>query len=110
MWATEVRFTRAIVGPFQKSSRSTLLKVGESGLSHKGDGTRFEDYYAYGTDVLAATDGRVIKTANDQSQGPSAMQRPDETQEAYSARLQKEQASRLAKGLTAITGNHVMVR
>ena len=86
-----------------------IAKVGESGLSHKGDGTRFEDYYAYGTDVLAAADGRVIKTANDQSEDPSAMQRPDETQEAYSARLQKEQASRLAKGLTGITGNYVMI-
>ena len=33
------------------------------------------------------------------------MQRPNETQQAYFARLQKEQGERLAKGLTAITGN-----
>lgn len=52
-----------------------IAKVGESGLSHKGDGTRFDDYYAYGADVLAAADGRVIS----------------------------------AKGLTAITGNYVMI-
>src|SRR6267378_3567822 len=38
-----------------------------------------------------------------------AMQRPNETQEAYFARLQKEQGERLAKGLTAITGNYVMI-
>src|SRR5438046_6122259 len=37
------------------------------------------------------------------------MQRPDETQEAYFARLQKEQGERLAKGLKAITGNYVMI-
>ena len=37
------------------------------------------------------------------------MQRPNETQEAYFARLQKEQGERLAKGLTAITGNYVMI-
>jgi murein DD-endopeptidase MepM/ murein hydrolase activator NlpD len=86
-----------------------IAKVGENGLSHKGDGTRFDDYYAYGADVLAAADGRVIKTANDQSEDASAMQRPDETQEAYFTRLQKEQGERLAKGLTAITGNYVMI-
>jgi murein DD-endopeptidase MepM/ murein hydrolase activator NlpD len=86
-----------------------IAKVGESGLSHKGDGTRFQDYYAYGADVLAAGDGRVIRTANDQPEDPSSMQRPDETQEAYFARLQKEQGERLAKGLTAITGNYVMI-
>jgi hypothetical protein len=86
-----------------------IAKVGESGLSHKGDGTRFDDYYAYGADVLAAADGRVIKTANDQPEDPSAMQRPNETQQAYFARLQKEQGERLAKGLMAITGNYVMI-
>jgi len=86
-----------------------IAKVGENDLSHKGDGTRFEDYYAYGADVLAAADGRVIRTANDQPEDSTAMQRPDETQEAYFARLQKEQEERLAKGPTAITGNYVMI-
>jgi murein DD-endopeptidase MepM/ murein hydrolase activator NlpD len=86
-----------------------IAKIGESGLSHKGDGTRFDDYYAYGADVLAAADGRVISAVNDHPEDPSAMQRPNETQEAYFARLQKEQGERLAKGLTAITGNYVMI-
>jgi len=86
-----------------------IAKVGESGLSHKGDGTRFDDYYGYGAGVLAAADGRVIRAVNDQPEDPSAMQRPNETQEAYFARLQKEQGERLANGLTAITGNYVMI-
>jgi len=86
-----------------------IAKIGETGLSHKGDGTRFDDYYAYGADVLAAADGRVIGATNDQPEDPSAMQRPNETQEAYFARLQKEQGERLSKGLTAITGNYVMI-
>lgn len=86
-----------------------VAKIGESGLTHKRDGTRFDDYYAYGADVLAAADGRVIRTTNDQPEDPSAMQRPNETQEAYFTRLQKEQGERLAKGLTAITGNYVMI-
>ena len=86
-----------------------IAKVGESGLSHKGDGTHFDDYYAYGADVLAAADGHVIGAANDQPEDASAMHLPNETQEAYFARLQKEQGGRLAKGLTAITGNYVMI-
>ena len=86
-----------------------IAKIGESGLSHKGDGTRFSDYYAYGADVLAAANGRVTSVANDQLEDPSAMQRPNESQEAYFARLQKEQAERLAKGPMAIAGNYVMI-
>ncbi len=37
------------------------------------------------------------------------MQRPNETQEGYFARLQSEQAGRLAKGAAAIAGNYVMI-
>src|SRR5437763_9115564 len=86
-----------------------IAKLGGDGLTHRGDGTKFEDYYAYGSEVLTASDGRGIKAANDQPEDPSAMQRPGETQEAYFARLRKEQGERLAKGLTAITGNYVMI-
>jgi murein DD-endopeptidase MepM/ murein hydrolase activator NlpD len=86
-----------------------IAKLGGDGLSHKGDGTRFEDYYAYGADILAAAGGRVVGVANDQSEDPATMQRPDESQQAYFARLQKDQAGRLAKGMTAVTGNYVMI-
>jgi murein DD-endopeptidase MepM/ murein hydrolase activator NlpD len=84
-----------------------IAKLGDTGLSHKGTGTRFEDYYAYGADILAAADGRVIEMASDQTEDPTAMQRPDETKEAYFARLQKEQAERLEKG--SLLGNFVMI-
>ena len=86
-----------------------IAKIAEGGVTHKGDGTRFDDYYAYGADVLAAAAGGVTGIANHQPEDPSAMQRPNETQETYFARLQKEQAERLAKGLTAIAGNYVMI-
>ena len=86
-----------------------IAKLGGDGLTHKGVGTRFDDYYAYGADVLAAADGRVTSATNDQQEDSSAMQRPNETKQAYFARLQKEQGARLAKGLTAITGNYVMI-
>jgi murein DD-endopeptidase MepM/ murein hydrolase activator NlpD len=84
-----------------------IAKLGDTGLSHKGTGTRFADYYGYGADVLAAADGRVIEVASDQSEDPTAMQRPDETQEAYFKRLQKEQAERLEKG--NLLGNFVLI-
>jgi Peptidase family M23 len=45
--------------------------------------------------VLAAADGSVISAAKDQLEDPSAMQRPNETQEAYFARLQKQHRVRV---------------
>jgi murein DD-endopeptidase MepM/ murein hydrolase activator NlpD len=86
-----------------------IAKLGDSGLTHKGEGTKFEDYFAYGADVLAAADGRVVSAANDQPEDQNAMQRPDETVDAYSARLGKEQGERLAKGAIGLTGNYVLI-
>lgn len=86
-----------------------IARVGGDGLTHKGDGTGFEDYYAYGADVLAAADGQVTGAFNDQPEDPAAMQRPGESQEAYFTRLQKEQSGRLTKGNAAVTGNCVMI-
>lgn len=86
-----------------------IAKLGDGGLTHRGAGTRFEDYYGYGTDVLAAAPGRVVGAVNDQPEDATAMQRPDESQEAYFARLQKDQGTRLAKGTPAIAGNYVMI-
>jgi murein DD-endopeptidase MepM/ murein hydrolase activator NlpD len=86
-----------------------IAKLGGDGLTHRGTGTRFDDYYGYGADVLAAADGRVIEAVNDQPEDTAAMQRPDETQEAYFTRLQKDQANRLTKGTAGIAGNYVMI-
>jgi murein DD-endopeptidase MepM/ murein hydrolase activator NlpD len=104
-----LRFTPVIAGVFQEEFAFDIARLGGDGLTHRGDGTKFDDYYAYDADVLAAADGRVISAANDQPEDPSAMQRPNETQEAYFTRLQKEQGERLAKGPKAITGNYVMI-
>ncbi len=86
-----------------------LGKVGANGISHSGDGTKFADYYAYGADVLAAADGRVVIVHDGEPEDASAMQRPDESQIAYFTRLLQEQGQRLAKGLGSIAGNFVMI-
>lgn len=38
-----------------------LLGMGEDGKTQRGDGTRNEDYYAFGREVLAPGDGTVIE-------------------------------------------------
>lgn len=84
-------------------------KTGASGLSHAGNGTTFADYYAYGADVLAAANGRVVTAHDGEPEDTNAMQRPDESQEAYFARLQKDQDKRIAKGVDGIAGNYIVI-
>lgn len=37
-----------------------ILKVGENGKTHSGDGSKNEDYYAFGQEIIAPADGVVV--------------------------------------------------
>ena len=86
-----------------------IARLGDGGLSHRADGERFEDYYAYGAEVLAAGDGIVAAAVNDQPENVASLRRRDETAEAYLARLQGMQDALLMKGTAGIAGNHVVI-
>ncbi len=85
-----------------------IARLGGEGSTYRDSGTRFEDYYAYGTEVLAAAAGRVVGAVNDQAEDRASMQRPGESAEAYGTRSRQNQAARL-KSANAITGNYVMI-
>ena len=84
-----------------------IAKIGENGLTHRGAGTSFDEYYAYGADVLAVADGHVVTAVDGVAEDPAAMQRPDEAQEAYFARVQQDQSKRIEGG--SIVGNCVII-
>jgi murein DD-endopeptidase MepM/ murein hydrolase activator NlpD len=85
-----------------------VARLGGSGLTYRGKGLKFSDYYAFGTEIHAAAAGEVIEAVNDVPEDPSLLQRPDESIDAYSARVQENQAKlmRLEHGLM---GNHVII-
>jgi murein DD-endopeptidase MepM/ murein hydrolase activator NlpD len=85
-----------------------IARLGGSGLTYRGKGLRFSDYYAYGTEIRAAAAGEVIEAVNDVPEDASLLQRPDESTEAYSARVQESQ-TRLTKMEHGLMGNHVII-
>jgi murein DD-endopeptidase MepM/ murein hydrolase activator NlpD len=86
-----------------------IAKIGDGNLSYRGDGTKFEDYYAYGADVLAAADGKVVAAVDGMLEDTAVLKRPGESDDAYGARVQQYQAGLLAKGEDALGGNFVMI-
>lgn len=86
-----------------------IARLGAGDLSHRGSGTQFTDYYAYGARVVAAGDGVVAAMANDQPENRAALRTPNETDSGYAARVQELQMALLAKGATATAGNFVMI-
>jgi murein DD-endopeptidase MepM/ murein hydrolase activator NlpD len=85
-----------------------IARLGESGSTYRREGTRFTDYYAYGTEVYAAAAGKVLESANDVPEDDSLLQRPNESIDAYTARVRENQA-RLLKIEHGITGNYVLI-
>lgn len=86
-----------------------IARLGQDDLSHRGSGARFEDYYAYAAPVLAAGDGVVTVAMDDQPENSAALRRPGESLEKYGTRVQEIQAALLAKGVSGIAGNYVMI-
>ncbi len=86
-----------------------IARLGNGGLTHRGIGARFDDYYAYGASVIAAGDGVVAAAANDQPENAAVLRRLDETAEAYGARMQDIQGALLMKGTAGVAGNYVVI-
>ncbi len=86
-----------------------LLQLGPDHRTHKGDGTKFTDYYAYGKPVLAPAAGTVIAASDTETEDPGAMRQKGEALDAYFQRLQGDQMVRLSKGLLGIVGNYVVI-
>jgi murein DD-endopeptidase MepM/ murein hydrolase activator NlpD len=85
-------------------------RLGGDGRTYRGEGLRFEDYYAYGAPVLAAADGRVVRAEDGGHEDPATLRRPGETAEAYEARHQSDLISNLAqRGQDWPVGNYVMI-
>lgn len=86
-----------------------VARTGPGGRTHRGDGQKFSDYFAYGNDILAAADGRVVAAVDGVAEFEAVMQRPGEADEDYLRRHQAGQAQRAALGLNGVAGNHVVL-
>jgi murein DD-endopeptidase MepM/ murein hydrolase activator NlpD len=87
-----------------------LVALGGDGKTHKGNGSRLDDYYAYGRDVLAVADGVVVEVATDFTEANDRLRRPDESEEDYEKRTVMAQNELLAKSYKAPIGNYVILR
>jgi murein DD-endopeptidase MepM/ murein hydrolase activator NlpD len=85
-----------------------IARLGESGLTYRGEGARLSDYYAYGTEVYAAAAGKVLEAVNDVQEDPALLQRPNESTDAYTVRVQANQA-KLISTENGLMGNHVII-
>lgn len=84
-------------------------RLGEGGVTHRGDGSKLSDYYAYGQDVLAAADGVIVAAEGSIPESTALLRLPDEASETYEKRIMEMQAGLLAKGFLYAAGNYVVI-
>jgi murein DD-endopeptidase MepM/ murein hydrolase activator NlpD len=87
-----------------------LVALGGSGQTHKGDGSKLDDYYDYGRDVLAVADGVVVETVSDQTEANDRLKRPGESEADFEQRTMAGQNALLARGYKAVIGNYVVIQ
>jgi murein DD-endopeptidase MepM/ murein hydrolase activator NlpD len=86
-----------------------LIKFDANGKTHRGDGQKFTDYYAYGAKIVAPAAGKVVLAITNEAEDATVLRRPGEDAEAYFGRVLGGQAERMARGLPAILGNGVII-
>lgn len=86
-----------------------IVRLGAGTSSHRGDGTKFEDFYAYGADILAAADGKVVFVKGDVVEDATTLRQPGESFEVFAERVGAYQMQLVASDINAIGGNHVII-
>ena len=87
-----------------------IARIGEGGLTHRGDGSKRTNYFAYGAEVLAAADGTVVAVQDGIAESDSTLRQESESPEAYSQRVLSMQNELLSKGALAAGGNYVVIQ
>jgi murein DD-endopeptidase MepM/ murein hydrolase activator NlpD len=87
-----------------------LVALGPDGHTHKGNGSRLDDYYDYGRDVLAVADGTVVELATDGTEANDRLQRLGESSEDFMKRTVQAQNELLMKNPKSVIGNYVVIR
>jgi murein DD-endopeptidase MepM/ murein hydrolase activator NlpD len=87
-----------------------LVALGGTGQTHKGDGSKLDDYYDYGRDVLAVADGVVVETVTDLTEASDRLKRPGESEEDFEQRTIARQNELLSHGYKAVIGNYVVIQ
>jgi len=86
-----------------------IVRLGDGTRSFRGDGTKFEDYFAYGADILAAADGKVVAVRTDVAEDPTTLRQPGEAAEVYGERVGAYQMQLVMKDINSIAGNYVAI-
>jgi murein DD-endopeptidase MepM/ murein hydrolase activator NlpD len=86
-----------------------IVKVGPDGRSHRAEGARHTDFWAYDAEVVAAADGVVALVIDGAVEHPPLLRRPGESMDAYYGRIGAQQAANLAQGLKGAVGEGVVI-
>lgn len=87
-----------------------FVALGGNGDTHKGEGSRLADFYAYGREVLAVADGTVVAVETGATEADGRLRQPGESSEAFQQRTTAEQNQLLADAPIKAAGNYVVLR
>jgi murein DD-endopeptidase MepM/ murein hydrolase activator NlpD len=82
-----------------------VIQIGADGKSYRGEGQNYSDYYAYGKEVYAMSDGEVVQIHDGVPE--TRLKRVDETEKEYRLAVMAPLAE---KGYIATGGNQIVIK
>ena len=87
-----------------------MVRLGENGGMHTGNGRYVESYYGYGKDVLAASPGTVVKAVDEFTDSVARLPNEGESNEEYWKRLIATSSEMLIGEPARGAGNYVLIQ
>jgi murein DD-endopeptidase MepM/ murein hydrolase activator NlpD len=87
-----------------------LVRLGESGSFYAGSGSTVKNHYGYGSEVLAAADGTIVKSVDCFVDSSKRLPQENESNEMYWKRLLATTSEWLVSEAARAAGNHVLIR
>jgi murein DD-endopeptidase MepM/ murein hydrolase activator NlpD len=86
-----------------------ILKIDATGSTYRGAGNSNAEFHAYGANVLAAADGRVVKLITGASEDPPMLRKAGESMQDYYGRIGTRQARNIAAGDVGLFGEGIVL-
>ncbi|MCP5052192.1 MAG: M23 family metallopeptidase [bacterium] len=87
-----------------------LVKLDAQGSSYKNTGTRLEDYYCFGQEVVASADGEVVAVETGRRDELDMLRKENETLDQFNQRVQAGQFKFLKENPRHAVGNYVVIK
>lgn len=87
-----------------------FVQLGSGTKDHTGDGTKLNEYFAFGQSIHSIGDGVVVSAHEGEAESDENLRKLGESMASWTERSMLRQQELLSKGFEGVLGNYVVIR